>query len=199
MIDRVDGVIEAVGEDHILLRTGPLVLRLLAPAYFLRKVRSGQGLEAPVYLHLQMEGNRVVPLLVAFPSQEDRGFFERFISVSGVGVRGAVKALARPASEIAATIARGDVKALTVLPGIGRARAKTIVAKLQDSLAKEYPFAAGAAGGEATAAAEAASVLRQLGLDSSTASDLARRACEELGPEAESGELVKLAMRLRGT
>lgn len=199
MVDRIEGVIEAVGEDHILLRTGPLVVRLLAPAYFLRKVRSGQGMEAPVYLHLQMEGNRVVPIMVAFPSLEDRSFFEKFISVSGVGVRGAVKALARPASEIATTIARGDVKALTVLPGIGRARAKTIVAKLQDDLAEEYPFATGTPEGEQEAVAEAASVLRQLGIDSSTASELARKACEELGPDAESGELVKLAMRLRGT
>lgn len=199
MIDRVDGTIEGVGDDHILLRMGPMVLRLLAPAYFLRRVRSGQGLEAPVYLHLQMEGNRVVPLLVAFPNLEDRSFFERFISVSGVGVKGAVRALARPASEIAATIARGDVKGLTVLPGIGRARAKTIVAKLQDSLAKEYPFAASASDEERSAVAEAASVLRQLGIDSSTASDLASRAFAELGTEAESSELVRFAMRLRGS
>lgn len=190
-------MIEAVGEDHILLRTGPVVLRLLAPGYFLRRVRAGQGLEAPVHLHLQMEGNHVVPLMVAFPSDEDRGFFQRFISVSGVGVRGAVKALARPASEIARTIARGDVKALTVLPGIGKARAKTIVAKLQDSLAEEYPFDS-ASDGEHAAAAEAASVLRQLGIDSATASDLASRAVRELGEGAGSADLVKLAMRLRG-
>lgn len=197
MVDRIEGVVEAVGEDHILLRTGPVVLRLLAPGYFLRRVRAGQGLQVPVHLHLQMEGNHVVPLMVAFPSSEDRGFFQRFISVSGVGVRGAVKALARPAAEIARTIARGDSKALTVLPGIGKARAKTIVAKLQDSLAKEYPFDA-ASNGEHAAVAEAAGVLRQLGIDSSTASDLASRAHRKLGDEAGSAALVKLAMRLRG-
>jgi len=132
MIDSVRGMVESLEEQHVLLRVGSVVLRLLVPGYFLRRLSPGESVEFPVYFHLQMEGNRAVPLLVAFPDRSDRQFFESFISVSGVGVRAAVKALARPVLEIASAIAAGDTDLLRSLPGIGNARAKQIVARLQD-------------------------------------------------------------------
>lgn len=191
------GRVEAVGEEHVLLRVGPAVMRLLVPSYFLRRLDPGRSVELPVHLHLQMEGNRVVPIVVAFPTHADRSFFESFISVSGVGVRAAVKALARPPAEIGSAIAAGDHGFLTTLPGIGGKRSKQIVAGLQDRMAGEYgPAGAGVLTGGA--AGEAAAVLTQLGLTRTEAEQCLRRAVDALGDEADASELVREAMRGRG-
>ena len=56
--------------------------------------------------------------------------------MSGIGPRAAVKALDKPISEITQAIDAGDIKYLTTLPGIGKQRAKEIVAKLQGKVGR---------------------------------------------------------------
>lgn len=195
MLDSIRGTVEAVNDGSVLLRTGPIVLGLLAPGYFARRISPGQVLDVPVYLHLQMEGNRVVPILVGFPDKRDREFFEQFISVSGVGVRAAVKALARPPAEIASAIAGEDHGYLTTLPGIGAKRAREIVARLQDQMEKAYGHSASA--GMEGPSGEARAVLRQLGMTPGEIEGLVREAIKDVGPDAESSEIVRQAMRIR--
>lgn len=196
MIESIRGIVEAADENSAHVRVGPVVLAVLLPGYFLRRISPGQTLDVPVYLHLQLEGNRLSPILVGFPDRRDREFFVSFISVSGVGVRAAVKALARPPSEIASSISRGDQAYLTTLPGIGAKRAKEIIAKLQEQMEKEYgPSAAGT--GDAGSPGEARAVLRQLGIPVAEADALVARAMKDLEENAESSEIVKQAMRIR--
>src|SRR5690606_9208631 len=68
-------------------------------------------------------------------------FFERFITVKGMGVRKAIKALAEPTSSVAVAIESGDTRFLTKLPGIGKRAADQIVAELKG---KVTDFAVGA-------------------------------------------------------
>jgi len=196
MFESIRGTVESVDESGLRLRTGPVVLSVLLPAYFLRRVAAGQSLEIPVHMHLQIEGNRLVPILVGFPDERDREFFGRFISVSGVGVRAAVKALARPPSEIASAIAGGDLAYLTGLPGIGAKRAKEIVSRLQEEMER----IAGPSGGGASEtgpAAEARAVLVQLGIPVAEADALVSRTLKELGGDADAAGIVRQAMRSR--
>ncbi|MBD3370541.1 hypothetical protein GF402_09290 [Candidatus Fermentibacteria bacterium] len=195
MIDSVRGTIEAVGEEGILLRVGPVVLHVLAPPYFLHRLREGQSLSMPMHLQIQIEGNRAVPIMVGFPDLSDREFFRRFISVSGIGVRGAVKALVEPVRRVGAAIAGGDVEFLTTLKGVGRARAKRIVAELQDEMKKEFP--AGEVQADRTAVSEASAVLMQLGIGASESRRLASAAVSEAKDPENPSELVRLAMRMR--
>jgi len=60
----------------------------------------------------------------------------KFIKVSGIGPRAAVKALNQPICEIIHAIEEGDVDYLKTLPGIGMQKAKEIVAKLQGKIGK---------------------------------------------------------------
>lgn len=192
----IRGTIEAVEESSVQVRMGPVVISVLLPGFFMRRISVGQTMDMQVYLHLQLEGNRLVPILVGFPDRRDKDFFGRFISVSGVGVRAAVKALSRPPSEIASAIAGGDHGYLTTLPGIGTKRAKEIVARLQDQMEKDYgPAPAGME--DAGAAGEARAVLRQLGLPTVEADSLILRALKDLEGDPESSEIVRQAMRLR--
>jgi Holliday junction resolvasome RuvABC DNA-binding subunit len=199
MIDSIRGTVESLEEQYLLLRVGSVVLRLLVPGYFLRRLSPGESAEFPVYFHFQMEGNRAIPLLVAFPDITDRQFFESFISVSGVGVRAAVKALARPVSEIASAIAAGDTDLLRSLPGIGNARAKQIVASLQDEMKSLYGDGYRSAVTQSGAFYEARSVLMQLGIPAFEVDQLLGGASAELDENATASDLVRMVMRERGS
>ena len=73
---------------------------------------------------------------IAVRKKDINSFFEKFISVSGVGPKAACKALAEPFSMIAGAIDNGDDKFLKQLPGIGQQRARLIIAKLQGKVGK---------------------------------------------------------------
>ncbi len=195
MLESIKGIVTGTDKSYILLETGPITVRLLAPGYFLRHISVGD--ESLFFLLFQIvnEGNKGVPLAVAFPSVSDRDFFNRFISVSGVGVRAAAKAMVIPPSELASAIATGDLKVLKSLPGIGNSRAKQIVAKLQDVMSKSSFISSESVVSASTVDARA--ILEQLGIPSSEAVSLINAAVDQVGPDASSSILVRAAMKIR--
>src|SRR5262249_7726736 len=68
---------------------------------------------------------------VGFTSEAELEFFDLFCTVEKIGVKKALRALARPVREIADAIQRQDAKWLTTLPGIGAASAEQVVATLR--------------------------------------------------------------------
>jgi Holliday junction DNA helicase RuvA len=77
-----------------------------------------------------------VPVLIGFLNEVEREFFERFITVSGIGPKAALRAFTKPIPAIARAIDEGDMSVLRSLPGIGEQRAKEIIAKLQGKVGK---------------------------------------------------------------
>lgn len=195
MLESIRGLVTGTDKSYILLETGPITVRLLAPGYFLRYVSVGD--ESLFFLLFQIvnEGNKGVPLAVAFPSISDRDFFTKFISVSGVGVRAAAKAMVIPPSELASAIATGDIKVLKSLPGIGNSRAKQIVAKLQDVMSKSSFVSSEPA--VSASSVDARAILEQLGIPSSEAVSLINAAVDEVGSEVSPSALVRAAMKIR--
>ena len=197
MLEAIRGRVVDTAEQELSLRVGDTVLRLLVPSFFCRSLDTGADIELLTYFVIQQEGNRLVPLLAGFPTAEDRDFFLRFITVSGVGIKAAIRALIRPSGEIARAIASGDVDGLTDLPGIGRARARKIVASLQEEMKALHPAYPTGVGAEAGAHGAAVSVLVQLGISRSEATTLVARAMDDLGEDATSSELVRKAIQGR--
>ncbi len=77
-----------------------------------------------------------IPVLIGFLNEIEKEFFEKFITVSGIGPKAAVKALNASIPQVVKAIADGDLATLKSLPGIGEQRAKEIVAKLQNKVGK---------------------------------------------------------------
>lgn len=195
VFDSVKGLVAGTDGSQILLEVGPVTLRLLAPGYFAGRVVSGEHRRFHVLFQILNEGNRGVPLAVAFPTPEDREFFTKFISVSGIGIRAAARAMTIPPPELAGAIASGDLAVLKSLPGIGNSRAKQIIAKLQDSFSGlEYIAGPSAKPGNA---ADARAILEQLGIQPSEAVKLINQAVEETEPDASPSEIVRAAMKAR--
>src|SRR5688572_28155759 len=134
MIASLTGTLAQVDDDRIHLQVGPVLYELLVPAADLNLLQAGVGEEMTFHTHLYLQGDasggNIEPRLVGFLRREDKKFFEKFITVKGIGPRKALKALALPVGEIAQAIESKDARFLTQLPEIGKRTAETIVAEL---------------------------------------------------------------------
>ena len=145
MISALTGELKQVDEDRIHLQVGPMLFELLVPAADVPLLQAGIGQEMTFhtvfYLEGDSSGGNIDPKLVGFLRPEDRGFFQLFITVKGIGPKKALRALVLPVSEIAHAIELKDTKALCQLPQIGKRMAELIVAELSGKAAR---FAAAA-------------------------------------------------------
>lgn len=81
--------------------------------------------------------------LYGFLTAREKHLFEMLLSVSGVGPSLALKILSgMSAEEIAPAVRRGDVAALTRIPGVGRKTAERVIVELRDKLAAAESAAA---------------------------------------------------------
>jgi Holliday junction DNA helicase RuvA len=154
MIVRMCGLLAEVSEETILLERDGLTYELLVPAYALAELGATRGREVTLHTLEYFEGNaaggNLTPRLVGFPTAPDREFFKKFLTVKGIGVRKALRALKQPVAVIASFIESSNVGALSELPGIGRRMAEQIVAELRG---KTMEYARSGAPGHAEARA----------------------------------------------
>lgn len=207
MISRLRGVVRELGEQRLLLEVQGISYEVLMPASLLRLVpeRTGPGgeLELVTFHYQQLEVGRGIPVLIGFFNEVEREFFVRFISVSGVGPRAALRALTQPIPFIAQAIDQGDLAVLRSLPGIGEQRAKEIVAKLQGKVGKYGLIQAKgatpepAAERETTLEDEAVAVLVQLEYKKSEAKEMVRVALKRNPAIKSSEELLNEVYRQR--
>ncbi|MBU1147930.1 MAG: Holliday junction branch migration protein RuvA [Candidatus Omnitrophica bacterium] len=140
MICRISGKLVDKREDLVILDVNGISYEILIPGAVMSSIESSvkedASLSLIIYHYLQVEPSRSFPFLIGFLNEIEREFFERFITVSGIGPKAAVRALKMPISTIAQAIDLGDISLLKSLPGIGGQRAKEIVAKLQGKVGK---------------------------------------------------------------
>ncbi|MDB4929995.1 MAG: Holliday junction helicase RuvA [Myxococcaceae bacterium] len=73
--------------------------------------------------------------LFGFANDRERAAFRLLTAVAGVGPRIAISVLGvLPAGELAHALARGDVKKITSVPGVGKRIAERLVLELKDKL-----------------------------------------------------------------
>ena len=140
MISHIRGILRERRASSVLLEVQGLCYEVFVPPAILRALDGqtvvGEELTLVTFHYHQLEPSRGVPVLIGFQNEIEREFFERFITVSGVGPKAALKALSLPIPVIAQAIDAGDLSTLKSLPGIGEQRAKEIVAKLQGKVGK---------------------------------------------------------------
>src|SRR5215203_1597653 len=140
MISALTGELRQVEDDRVHLRVGPLLCELLIPASDVPLLQAGIGEEMTFHTVLYVEGDasggNLTPRLLGFLRPEDKRFFEKFITVKGIGPKKALKALIYPAGEVAQAIETKDTKFLKGLPQIGARLAEQIVAELAGKVAE---------------------------------------------------------------
>lgn len=139
MITRIAGLLAETTEHSVILNVGGVHYEVFVSKGVLKSLESkdaGETAELVTYHYLQSDPSRSLPVLIGFNNKIEREFFEKFITVSGIGPKGALKALSVPISQIAQAIDSGDVPFLKTLPGVGEQRAREIVAKLQGKVGR---------------------------------------------------------------
>ena len=203
MIAKVTGRLEHVAEGSALVDVGGGVsYEVLVAAADVERLSRRCGQEVALHTIHYIEGDlsrgAAVPRLIGFLSESDRDFFRIFTTVKGIGARKALRALIRPAGEVAAAVSAKDVKYLKALPEIGPRTAERIVAELHGKL-DEFAGEAAAIGEVELpeAGAEAVAVLVQLGERRADATALVERVLAVASNLEAPEEIIQHAYRLK--
>lgn len=153
------------------------------------------GQPVQVFTHLQVrEGDMS---LFGFVSADEKRFFEKLITVSGVGAKVALAALSTYVPrELGAHIANQDIAAIQRIPGVGKKGASRIVLELKGSLDDFSGFAESAQTASAASSAlpAATEALLSMGFTSAEAEVALKGAPEAAGEAA----LIQYALKRLG-
>ena len=188
MIAQICGKMVKQNLNSLLIDISGICYEVFIPTAIMQRIARESNKEAMItlttYHYHVVEPSKSVPILIGFLNEVERDFFLQFISVSGIGPRAALKALASPFSVIAKAIDAGDINFLKSLPGIGQQRAREIIAKLQGKVGKFGLIrdvdleAAQAQKGDSDLESEAVEVLVQLQYKRPEAREMVRQAQE---------------------
>ncbi len=131
MIGYLEGRVLKIENDNILLVANQVGYEILLPATVVETVQSkvSNG-DVSLYIYYHQTERQPKPVLIGFDSEEEKAFFQLFISVDAIGPLKAAKAMEHPVSTIARAIENKDVAFLATLKGIGKRTAQKIVAAL---------------------------------------------------------------------
>jgi Holliday junction DNA helicase RuvA len=133
VIALVAGEVAVRRPDHVVLETASGVgYRLAVSAETLKHVPAVGG-SVSLLSHLVVRDDALA--LYGFATEEERDLFLLLIGVQSVGPKMALAVLSGgPPRELIRTVAAGDVKRLTAVPGIGKRTAERIVVELREKV-----------------------------------------------------------------
>lgn len=133
MIDFIEGAIAEKTPAHITIDVGGVGFGLNVPMSTYDAV-GNPGTRARLLTHLHVREDLLQ--LYGFATEGERELFELLLTVSGVGPKVAQAILSgMSVSGLRQRVAEGDIKGLTVIPGLGRKMASRLVVELKDRLA----------------------------------------------------------------
>lgn len=204
MIARLSGTVVEVAETFVVVENDGIGYEVLVCGYAIEELASKRGERLTLYTMQYLEGSsaggNMIPRLVGFLHAEERAFFERFITVKGIGVRKALKAMVLPMGQIAGAIERGETKVLSKLPGVGARAADQIVAELKGKVGAFALASPGEVKAEVTwneAQKDAIEVMVALGERRPDAERWLERAMQLYPDTQTADEWVRVAYRIR--
>ena len=141
MISYIKGTLERRAESYIIIETGGIGYQgFVSPATLAKLPQTGAEVKVFTYFSVKEDGMS----LYGFASVEEQEMFNKLLTVSGVGPKGALGFLSmlKP-SEIVMAILSDDVKTLSKAPGVGRKTAQRVILELKDKFKTEEAIAMG--------------------------------------------------------
>lgn len=141
MISLLSGTVFEKNKDSLVVETsGGVGYEVMMTLLRLSQYHVGQSVQ--LYTYLKVSENALD--LYGFENKNEKDFFELLMTVSGVGPKSAMNILSLGGvDEIQSAIARGDVKYLTAVQGMGKKTAERLVVELKNKILKS-----GVSGGE---------------------------------------------------
>lgn len=196
MIASLTGLVRLVGAESVVIEVGGVGLSVTCTPRTLAQLRMGQTATLSTSLVVREDSLT----LFGFLDDDERAVFEVLQTATGVGPRLAQAVLATYEPDaIRLAVSSGDVKALTLVSGIGTKGAQRMVVELRDRLSPALGSAPGVPGStledRGPIVAQVREALIGLGTRPIDADDALRAAAAE-GVATDAGQLLKLALRM---
>jgi Holliday junction DNA helicase RuvA len=139
MIAHLNGTVTGVGLDGAVIDVGGVGLRVQCTPDTLARLKPGELARVATSLVVREDSLT----LFGFGTDDERNVFELLQTASGIGPRLALAMLAVHSPDaLRRAVATEDLKALTMVPGIGTKGAQRIILELKDRLGAPSDFAA---------------------------------------------------------
>ena len=202
MIGKLKGLIDAFGEDWVLLDVNGVCYEVhCSPRTLGSLPQVGEAATLAIETYVREDQIR----LFGFATDAERAWFRLLQSVQGVGAKVALGVLGTLSpQDLANAVALQDKAQVSRSPGVGPKVAQRIVSELKDKIPNlvlsGQPGAALSAVGEAPvpevpAAADAVSALTNLGYAHAQAAAAVAAATRKAGDESETAELIRLGLK----
>jgi Holliday junction DNA helicase RuvA len=193
VIASLDGLVNAVFADSLILEVGGVGYRVFCAPAVLSAVKAGERAKLFTH-HLVREDAQA---LYGFRTPEELGFFGLLLTVTGVGPKVALAIVgSRAIGDLQLAILSDDLALLTAVPGVGKKLAARIVLELKEKVAAAGVAAGAAAGsGVAGGESEVVAALLALGYSAGEARQASREALTDLSVGSGLEERVKAALR----
>ena len=149
--------------------------------------------ECKLFSYLQVKEDGIA--LYGFASMEERDLFNKLISVSGIGPKGAITLLSGMSlTDLMVAIANEDIASLSKIKGLGKKSAERICLELKDKL-DVIGTVQTDDGFNPSAVSEAVEVLVSLGINQNQAQSLCKSVAK---PDMNVEEIISLALQSMG-
>lgn len=126
MIGKLQGIVDFIGDNYIILMAGGVGYRVFVPA------GSGMVLGDKITLWIETHVREDHIHLYGFKSLSGQDLFNKLLSVSGVGPKMSMAILGAFKTDVLmSAIATGDIKTLTAVSGVGKKVAEKIILELK--------------------------------------------------------------------
>ena len=132
MISFLKGALAGKSESGVIIDVGGVGYSVSMPASDIAKI-GDIGEKVTVYTHFHISENAVG--LFGFLTNEQIDYFNKLISISGIGPKAAISVLGTlSVQDLAFAIIAEDVKAITRAPGVGPKAAQRIILELKGKI-----------------------------------------------------------------
>jgi Holliday junction DNA helicase RuvA len=201
MIGKLKGIIDAYGDDLVLIDVGGVCYEAFCSSRTLQSLPQ-VGEAAVVFVEMIVREELIK--LYGFATEAEKVWFRTLMTVQGVGARVALAILSTLApSELSSAIALQDHAMIARSPGVGPKLAQRVVSELKGKvpalgaveageLGLQAALGAGAAGGNV---ADAVSALTNLGYNQVQASGALARIVAKEGEDTPTETLIRLGLK----
>ena len=183
MIGKLQGVIDYIGPDYVILMAGGVGYKVHTPEIF--------ALKAPVTLWIETVVREDSIRLFGFSTIAGQNLFNQLTTVSGVGPKVALAIMGTIKTDTLMTaIATGDAKTIATAPGVGKKVAEKIIVELKNKMGgANFDF-----GTDSGVLPDLLAALESLGYRRMDIIDMAQHLVSQ-NPDADISKLVPLALK----
>ena len=184
MIGKLQGIVDYIGDDFVILMAGPVGYKVYTPNYL--------TLKSTVSLWIETIVREDSIRLFGFESISEQNLFNQLTTVSGVGPKVALAIMSSIKSDtLMQAIATGDAKTIATAPGVGKKVAEKIIVELKNKIGgAAFDFGGGDVAGGALP--DLLSALESLGYRRLDIIDMAQKLVND-NPGADVAKLVPMA------